>query len=226
MARTRKPADLSDITLMEPVPLACAPIAANLQDSEEKATSPAKDNASEKTLVPAIAGLHSRTDAGLRAPVRQPQRLPRREGLVVHCTDGHRPASPADVPRILRAVQAYHQSAPRMVNGRNVGGRGWSDAGYHWAVDEWGHVWQLRGWGVIGAHAKTAGHNLDSHGIVLLGDGREMTDRERAALLWVIQDAERRFGPQWVRGHGDIPGVSKACPGEAVMAFVRGLARG
>lgn len=213
--RTRKAPEDQPATVdpfVEPVPLVCEP-------AEPPPVDPAP-------LMAAIAGLHTRADAGLRAPVRQPGRLHRREGLVIHCTDGSRPTSPSDVPRILRAVQAFHQAAPRMVNGRNMGGRGWSDAGYHFAVDPWGHVWTFRGWGVIGAHAKTGGHNLDSHGIVLLGDGREITEAEKAALLWLIQDAERRFGPQWVRGHGDIPGVSKACPGAAVMAFVRGLARG
>jgi hypothetical protein len=220
MARRRKPDDAAidapeydpaAVTLLDPREI-CAPVPV------------------PPRTVAAIAGLHSRADAGLRAAVRRSLPLQRPRGLVVHCTDGNRPVSPQDVPRILRAVQGYHQALPRYVerDGKqvNVGGRGWSDVGYNLAIDEWGHVWTLRGWGVVGAHAKTGGHNLDSHGIVLLGDGREITEAEQAAILWLIADAERRFGPQWVRGHGDIPGVSKACPGSAVMAFVRGLARG
>lgn len=178
---------------------------------------------------PAIAGLHSREDAGLRPPTRRLARLHRREGLVIHCTAGRRPAAPEDVPKILRRVQAYHQAPPRWETRKgkrvNVGGRGWSDAGYHWAVDPWGHVWQLRGWGVIGAHAKAGGHNLKAHGIVLLGDGSEMTDAEKSALLWVVADADRRFGQGFVRCHGDIPGVRKTCPGPAASEFVRGLGR-
>lgn len=195
MARRRKPSDDTETSAPDP-------------DAAAEPSEP-------RVLGPAIAGLHPRADAGLRAPIRPPARLWHRQGLVVHCTGGHRPERPEDVPRILRALQAYHQGAKR-----------WSDAGYHWAIDPWGHVWQLRGWGIRGAHAKTGGHNFDSHGLVVLGSGEEMTDAERAALLWLVADADRRFGPQWVRGHNEIPGVRKACPGPVVSAFVRSLGRG
>src|SRR5690606_18652694 len=132
-------------------------------------------------LTPALAGLHGRRDARLAPPRRTLPRLHRREGLVVHCTDGRRPLRPEDVPAILRSGQAYR---------KRVLGR--PDAGYQWAVDPWGHVWQRRGWGVIGAHAKTAGHNLMSHGVVVLGDGSDLTDPEAAAILWIVEDARRR----------------------------------
>jgi hypothetical protein len=220
MARRRKSSDDHDPAPTDDAPAAAPPLVAA-----------------------ALAGLRTRADAGLAAPRHPAARLYRREGLVVHCTGGRRPETPDDVAAVLRAVQHCHMAPPRWVpaldeQGRpkvkrdgsprlkNLGGRGWPDAAYHWALDAWGRVWHMRGWGVVGSHAKAGGHNLKSHGIVVLGKGEEMTEAEQGALLWVIGDAERRFGPQFVRAHRDIPGVAKRCPGDAVAAFVRSLGKG
>lgn len=178
------------------------------------------------TIVPALAKLHARSEIGLPDPRHPAARLPRSLGVVVHCTGGHRPASTSEVVPRLRRIAAVHMGAPRVVDGKNLGGRGWAQEGYHWAVDPWGHVWQLRGWGVVGAHAKTGGFNLKSHGIVVLGHGTEITEAEWAAVLWLIDDHDRRFGRGFVVGHREIPGVAKACPGPAVLERVQALGRG
>ena len=147
------------------------------------------------------------------------------------------------MPQILCAIQRYHMAPPRWVPSldehgqprvkrdgsprmKNAGGRGWADVAYHWAVDPWGDVWQMRGWGQVGTHAKADGYNFKSHGVMAFGDGSEMTEAEQAAWLWLLADADRRFGRQRVVAHRDIPGVHKRCPGDAVAEFVRSLGRG
>lgn len=69
----------------------------------------------------------------------------------------------ADVPAMLRAVQAYHQDA-----------NGWNDIGYNLVVDRFGRIWEGRQGGIdtltVGAHA--SGMNTGSVGVVVLGDFR------------------------------------------------------
>jgi hypothetical protein len=79
----------------------------------------------------------------------------------VHHTAGTNRYTRRDVPRIVRAIYAFH-----------VRGRGWADIGYNFLVDKWGRVWEGRAGGVglpvRGAH--TGGFNRDSFGIAALGD--------------------------------------------------------
>lgn len=159
---------------------------------------PAQDQAPE----PMIVAMHARSEIGVPGPRRPPARLRRSEGVVLHCTAGRRPQEPSEVRTRLRRIHAAH-----------VGGRGWTDWGYHWAVDPWGHVWQMCGWGVIGRHARTKPRslNLRSHGIVLLGSGEELTEAEHAAVLALVDEHDRRYGPGFVIGHRDV--AAKSCPG-------------
>ncbi|HUR74191.1 MAG TPA: N-acetylmuramoyl-L-alanine amidase [Sporichthya sp.] len=83
------------------------------------------------------------------------------QAAFVHHTAGTNDYSPADVPKILRGVYAYH-----------VRGRGWSDVGYNFLVDRFGRIWEGRAGGidrtVLGAH--TGGFNSDSFGVSVMGD--------------------------------------------------------
>jgi uncharacterized protein with LGFP repeats len=78
----------------------------------------------------------------------------------VHHTAGSNDYAPGDVPRILRADQAYHMDA-----------RGWDDIGYNFIVDRFGRIWEGRGGGIdraiIGAHA--GGFNTGSTGVAVIG---------------------------------------------------------
>jgi len=80
---------------------------------------------------------------------------------VIHHTAGTNNYSPSQVPGILRGIQAYH-----------IDGRGWTDAGYNFAVDKFGTVWEMRAESIprnaIGAHA--IGFNTGSVGVAILGD--------------------------------------------------------
>ncbi|MBS1837124.1 MAG: N-acetylmuramoyl-L-alanine amidase, partial [Actinobacteria bacterium] len=79
---------------------------------------------------------------------------------VVHHTESGNDYTPAQVPGIIRSVQAYHMQ-----------GRGWSDIGYNFVVDKFGTVWEGRAGSIagptIGAH--TAGFNTNSVGVVVIG---------------------------------------------------------
>lgn len=80
---------------------------------------------------------------------------------VVHHTVSGNGYSQAQVPGIIRGIQAYHQD-----------GRGWDDIGYNFVVDRFGGIWEGREGGidrsVIGAHA--SGFNTNTVGISILGD--------------------------------------------------------
>jgi N-acetylmuramoyl-L-alanine amidase len=109
--------------------------------------------------VPPPVGIRSRAEWGARptqTSVGSTIKL-----AVVHHSAGSNSYSPAEVPGVLRSIQAFHMD-----------GRGWSDIAYNIVVDKYGGVWEGRGGGldrpVIGAHA--AGFNTNSVGVMVIGD--------------------------------------------------------
>jgi hypothetical protein len=84
----------------------------------------------------------------------------------VHHTAGSNSYTPAEVPKILRAVYAYH-----------VKGNGWSDVGYNFLVDRFGRLWEGRYGGmdraVVGAH--TGGFNVDTFAVSAIGNFDKVT---------------------------------------------------
>ena len=95
---------------------------------------------------------------------RRPKRVEYASSLaraVVHHTVNSNSYSRADVPAMLRGMQAYHMDV-----------RGWNDIGYNFLVDRFGRMWEGRGGGitrpVIGGH--TQGFNTSSTGIALIGE--------------------------------------------------------
>ena len=78
----------------------------------------------------------------------------------VHHTVGANDYTSAEVPGILRSIQAYHMDA-----------NGWDDIGYNFLVDRFGRIWEGRGGGIersiIGAHS--GGFNTNSTGVAILG---------------------------------------------------------
>lgn len=83
----------------------------------------------------------------------------------VHHTVGANDYTMAEVPAILRSIQAFHMDS-----------NGWDDMGYNFLVDRFGRVWEGRGGGVersvIGAHA--GGFNTNSTGVAILGTFRDV----------------------------------------------------
>ncbi len=80
---------------------------------------------------------------------------------VVHHTATSNNYSSAQVPAIIRSMQAYHMDQ-----------LGWSDIGYNFVVDRFGRIWEARSGSrnraVIGAHA--AGFNTGSVGVSVIGN--------------------------------------------------------
>jgi hypothetical protein len=106
-------------------------------------------------------GIGSRASWGARAAKAAPGYASAVSLGVVHHSVNSNSYSAADVPGMLRSIQAFHMD-----------GNGWDDIGYNFAVDKFGGVWEARGGGidrpVRGAHA--VGFNTGSVGVVVLGD--------------------------------------------------------
>ncbi len=126
-------------------------------------------------------------------------------GVIVHCTGGSsRPTSRRDALQRVRIIQASHTLE-----------RGWKYAGYHFAVLPTGEIVELRGWGVIGAHARK--HNRWV-GVVVLGRGVSMTADEQHGIEAVIAAHLARGGGHRVIPHNAVS--SKSCPGPDVTAWL------
>lgn len=105
--------------------------------------------------------VHPRSEWGARPPVSTPTVASDLDLAVVHHSAGDSSYTQAEVPSVLRAIQAYHQDA-----------QGWDDIAYNFAVDRFGRTWEARAGGidkaVVGGHS--AGFNTRSVGIVVLGE--------------------------------------------------------
>lgn len=103
-------------------------------------------------------------------------------------------------------------------------GRGWSDIGYHYVIRRDGELELGRDLMAYGAHAK--GHNHNSVAVCLVGginyQGEpdfNFTQRQLLTLFAVLTELVQKFPGAEVKGHRDLPDVSKACPGFDVGAW-------
>jgi len=109
-------------------------------------------------------------------------------------------------PRTVRQIQAFHQGPDR----------GWSDVGYNFLIGSEGTVYEGRGWGFVGAHAR--GENSRSIGVAYVGDGsKPVPDEAKRAILELLAEAERRFGSLRTVGHRDVGATS--CPGDVLYGW-------
>lgn len=136
------------------------------------------------------------------------------ERLVIHCT-----ATPEGREVTGADIRRMHCSPPPK-------GRGWKQVGYTDLVHLDGSVERLvdnneDGWvdpWEVTNGAK--GYNGTSRHIVYAGgcarDGKTPKDtrtrEQKAALLAYVKDFHKRFPKADICGHGDLPGVKKACP--------------
>ncbi|MGQ0844501.1 MAG: N-acetylmuramoyl-L-alanine amidase [Sporichthyaceae bacterium] len=130
-----------------------------------------------------------KADEGLREQARYTGEV--RAAFVHHTDDGNSYAR-SDVPRMIRAIYAFH-----------VKGRGWADLGYNFVVDRWGRVWEGRAGGVErsvrGAH--TGGFNVDSVGIAVMGEfthrrpRREVLESLARLITWKFDRADSALTP-------------------------------
>ena len=80
----------------------------------------------------------------------------------------------AQVPAVLRSIQAYHQDA-----------QGYNDIAYNFVVDRFGRIWEGRAGGitnvVVGGHSQ--GFNTGTVGVVALGDYAPPWSRPRCRVV-------------------------------------------
>ncbi len=104
-------------------------------------------------------------------------------------------------------------------------GQGWSDIGYHFAVDRAGNVWQCRPLEWEGAHVKH--HNPGNVGILVMGnfDIERPTDAQLRALCTHVNMLQRtyRISDAAVKSHREWAGAATACPGRNLQPKVSGL---
>ena len=109
-------------------------------------------------------------------------------------------------PVSVRNIQKFHQGPDRR----------WADIGYNFLVAPDGTIFEGRGWGFAGAHAR--GKNSESIGVAFIGDGfKPMPEAAQRSVLWLLGEAEKRFGQLSPLGHRDVG--STACPGDAVYRW-------
>jgi hypothetical protein len=129
-------------------------------------------------------------------------------------------------------VESKSAVASRLRGWRNfhVTGRQWRDIGYNVAIDQAGRVWMLRSthWGVnmVGAHAASGSNPRANHryvGVLLILGANE---QPTAAMIEAFRHwRHTRFLARWpgrtdLRGHGQVPGASTACPGSRVRTLI------
>lgn len=111
----------------------------------------------------------------------------------------------------LRSIQNYHQK------------KKWADIGYSFAYDDYGQIFELRGWNVEGAH--TQGYNSRSHAIVRLGNGdKPDTPAGLYALKSFVAEHDRRYGKVKILGHRDVD--ESHCPGNSTYSRIGKLRDG
>lgn len=169
-----------------------------------------------RTARPAI---HLRASWGARDFRGSPQFSPLQTAFVHHTVNSNSYSS-AEVPGILRAIQAYHQDA-----------RGWSDIGYNFLIDRFGEIWEGRSGGidnpVVGAHA--SGHNQGSVGVAFIGEATESVppatiDAFGRLIGWKMAISNVQPSRSNVLGHRDVGRTS--CPGDALYQSLGRIVNG
>lgn len=144
-------------------------------------------------------------------------------GVAIHwpgsTTSAYGVETQAKVAERLRGWRNYH-----------VTGRGWSDIGYNFAVDQAGRIWQCRttDWkgNRVGAHSASATNpdaNQERVGVLFILGANEQPTK---AMIEAFQHWRwDRFITGWgskldLRGHGQVPGASTSCPGSAVRTLI------
>jgi peptidoglycan hydrolase-like protein with peptidoglycan-binding domain len=156
----------------------------------------------------------SRAQWGARAP-RAVSRISGTRGVKVHYVGG----------RVDERLVADHDRClglMRQIQGWHMGGNGWADFGYSYAVCPHGDVLVGRGPGVLVA---ANGPGLNSGHYAVLGmvgaTGLvEPTDAMLDGILDAVELLRERGGAgREIRGHRD--GYATSCPGDALYAWVR-----
>lgn len=149
---------------------------------------------------------------GARKPKQRPTRDNWTNGvdMVLHHSADAGPRSNRirDERRYLQAIQTFHMQS-----------RGWADIGYNYAVMPSGRVYELRGFGVRGAHV--AMQNTDKCGVLFPGTYTTAEPTPQAVrAYWQLRRRLAVHGARIRRtvGHGDL--MATTCPGNGVREAV------
>ena len=146
--------------------------------------------------------------------------------LVLHCT-----ATPEGREVTSDEIRHWHTDPVKK------GGRGWKQVGYTDLIHLDGRVERLVGnnedaevdpWEVTNG---AKGYNSVSRHVVYVGgvskDGKTAkdtrTEAQLKAMTAYVRDFHERFPQIRIVGHGELPGVKKACPSFDVAAWLRSI---
>jgi N-acetylmuramoyl-L-alanine amidase len=138
--------------------------------------------------------------------------------IVVHCT-----ASREGQEMTVEQIRKEHKK------------QGWSDIGYHYVVTLDGRAHLGRDADVAGSHVE--GHNSNSIGVVYVGGVENRpgvaydklkakdtrTDKQKAALLTLLQDLRRLYPTARILGHCNVDKHGKLCPSFDARDEYRGI---
>jgi len=120
--------------------------------------------------------------------------------IIIHCADTYKRM---DIGK--KEITEWHKA------------RGFNDVGYHYIIRRDGTIEQGRELKTIGAHAK--GYNSTSIAICYVGgkgDNNQPEDnrttKQKEAMQDLVTALKKEFPDAEVVGHGNLPGVKKACP--------------
>jgi hypothetical protein len=150
----------------------------------------------------------SRDQWGARPPKKPYTALAGSQGIAGHHVGaGAVPPTTFDqaVARI-RGTQNYHMDD-----------QDWNDLAYGFMVGA-GRVFEGRGWGWIDGADTGAGRLM--HSVCWMGDSNDydIPAADLAAIAWVIDEHQRRYGNLPVVGHGQINATD--CPGDRLEAWL------
>jgi N-acetylmuramoyl-L-alanine amidase len=148
-----------------------------------------------------------------------PDYAPSLTSEIIHHTASSNRYSPQDAVQQIRAIWAYH-----------VFTLGYCDIAYNFIVDGWDKVYEGRRGGidkpVIGAHS--AGHNVGSSGIAMLGNYSLETPAPgvirslKDLMVWKFEVHGADPNPDYaIVGHNQV--YSTECPGKKTDPFMPGI---
>lgn len=156
--------------------------------------------------------MYSRNDWEARQPAPGVESLTDTPStVIIHHSASRGCSDKASCSALIRGFQKFHMDT-----------RGWFDIGYNFLVGEDGNIYEGRGWGKVGAHAR--GHNRDSIGICVIGNFEEREPNRLAldAAQKLIDLGVRRgkISPTYkLLGHRDVG--KTACPGQHLYDIIR-----
>ncbi|KAK5868367.1 hypothetical protein PBY51_009393 [Eleginops maclovinus] len=155
----------------------------------------------------------SRKQWGAAAPKKVAQKVSSAQRVIIHHTANPKCRSHSECVSRVASIQRDHMTA-----------REFDDIGYNFLVAADGAVFEGRGWGAVGAHAK--GNNHDSLGVAFMGNFTNESPSSEAisSVKQLLQSGVSQgfIKPQFVLiGHRDVGDTE--CPGGKLHAVLQQL---